>query len=289
MITSRCTLKCSMCAHSGPDGEDFPISAVKGMALQLAELGVKVVYVTGGEPFARKDLRAVVAPMLEEGLEIRLSTNATTVTAKRAEELEGIQDISVSIDGNERVHDRIRGVKGAWKRAVEGIKRIRESQPSSRVSLSFTLMPANMDEINAVFELAETLGVHSVGVQPWAPAFGGAKTWQRNAGQFAKMASTLKNLARLNHPLNCNGAEYYQAAADYVEKGFRRHGKCKAGGRIFTLFPNGGVSPCWAFAATANAIEDGLNKAIQSRGFEAASSGAGEGQCPGCMFYCYYQ
>ena len=55
-----------------------------------------------------------------------MTSNAILITPEVARMLKrcGMNTISVSIDGLPETHDRIRGLKGAYKRAMEGIQNL---------------------------------------------------------------------------------------------------------------------------------------------------------------------
>ena len=53
--------------------------------------------------------------------------------------------ISVSIDGLEETHDRLRGMKGGWHRAMEGIQNLIDEHDPSITVTATTAIP--MDEL----------------------------------------------------------------------------------------------------------------------------------------------
>ncbi len=157
-MTRRCNLKCVHCyAHAKDQVFADEMSTDEGKKLMddLAQFGVPVMLFSGGEPVIRKDLPELAAYAVEKGMRAVISTNGTLITAEKARILKeiGLSYVGVSLDGMEEIHDKFRGVKGAFKAALEGI---RNSQDAGiKVGLRFTINKFNAGEIPAVFDLLE--------------------------------------------------------------------------------------------------------------------------------------
>jgi radical SAM protein with 4Fe4S-binding SPASM domain len=85
------------------------------------------VYITGGEPFLYEPLVSLVNYMKEKGLTIQIVTNGVGLE-KNAETIvaNGWDMICVSFDGPREIHDKCRGVPGAFNAAVKGITAIQK-------------------------------------------------------------------------------------------------------------------------------------------------------------------
>ncbi|QTA82897.1 12,18-didecarboxysiroheme deacetylase [Desulfonema limicola] len=157
-ITRRCNLKCVHCyAHSKDIHYQNELSTDEGKALidNLAEFGVPVLLLSGGEPLVRKDLPELAGYAVQKGMRAVISTNGTLITKEKAKILKdiGLSYVGVSLDGMEEIHDKFRGVKGAFKLAMEGIENSQEA--GIKVGLRFTINKFNVNEIPAVFDLLE--------------------------------------------------------------------------------------------------------------------------------------
>jgi radical SAM protein with 4Fe4S-binding SPASM domain len=133
-VTRRCNLRCSMCrTWEDPRRDELTVEEIAGIMRQLPRL--TWLDVTGGEPFLRKDATELMlaisrnAPALTV---LHFPTNGwftqrvvATCAALIAERPEMQLIVTVSIDGPEAVHDRIRGVDGAFARAMETFTRLR--------------------------------------------------------------------------------------------------------------------------------------------------------------------
>jgi 12,18-didecarboxysiroheme deacetylase len=157
-ITKACNLKCVHCyAQAKPGPAPDELTTEEGLALidDLAEFGAPVILFSGGEPLMRPDLTTLIKHAVSKGMRAVISTNGTLITEDKAEELKelGLSYVGISLDGLEDVHDRFRGVKGAFNDAINGIRNCKKV--GLKVGLRFTINKRNASEIPAIFDLLE--------------------------------------------------------------------------------------------------------------------------------------
>src|SRR5256714_2686786 len=126
-----CNLHCDYCCvRSSPAAprRELGLARVQQIAREAAELGVKEIFVTGGEPFLLENIGeiliacAVTAPTT-------VLTNGMLFTGRRAEKLRPLPRdrivLQISLDSaTPELHDLHRG-SGTWARTREGIERAR--------------------------------------------------------------------------------------------------------------------------------------------------------------------
>ena len=164
-ITRRCNLKCVHCyAHAKNIPFDNELSTTEGKNLidDLAEFGVPVILFSGGEPLVRKDLPELTGYAVKKGMRAVISTNGTLITPQTARTLKdiGLSYIGISLDGMEEINDRFRGVKGAFKSALEGIENCKKA--GIKVGLRFTINKSNAGQIPEIFKLLEEMDIPRV-------------------------------------------------------------------------------------------------------------------------------
>ncbi len=164
-VTKKCNLRCIHCyAHADSAGTDDELSTEEGKKLidDLAGFGSPVILFSGGEPLMRPDLIELAAYAVEKGMRAVISTNGTLITHKVASELKkiGLSYVGISLDGMEGVNDRFRGIKGAFRRAIEGVEACQEA--GIKVGLRFTINKRNAMEIPAIFDLLEEKNIPRV-------------------------------------------------------------------------------------------------------------------------------
>jgi pyruvate-formate lyase-activating enzyme len=138
-----CNLHCDYCCvRSSPTAprRELGLGRVERIAREAAELGVKEIFVTGGEPFLLEDIGEILASCAAAAPTTVL-TNGMLLTGRRAESLRALPrdrivlQISLDSAAPER-HDLHRG-PGTWARTREGIQRARAQ--GFRVRLAATV------------------------------------------------------------------------------------------------------------------------------------------------------
>ncbi len=161
----QCNLKCIHCYANADDYVSSPeMNTITGEMFirDLADFGVPVILFSGGEPLLRKDLFHLAVSARSSGIRIALSTNGTLINEETAGLLSstGFAEVGISLDGVGSNNDHFRGQKGAFVKALTGIRHC--ISRGLRVSLRLTLTRFNYKEIPAIFRLVEDEGIHRV-------------------------------------------------------------------------------------------------------------------------------
>ena len=164
-VTRACNLKCVHCyAHATDQSAASELSTAEGRALidDLAAFGVPVLLFSGGEPLVRRDLPELAAYAVEKGMRAVISTNGTLIDQATADKLKaiGLSYVGISLDGMQEVNDHFRGVKGAFSKAMQGIRNCQ--QAGIKVGLRFTINKRNVAEIPGIFDLLEQMDIPRV-------------------------------------------------------------------------------------------------------------------------------
>ncbi len=162
-MTKRCNLKCVHCYAQAieEEGTADPISTeqAKAMIDDLAAYGAPVILFSGGEPLCRKDLSELARHAKSKGMRAVISTNGTLITKEKAKEFKeiGFSYVGISIDGGEEIHDKFRGVKGSFKRSLEGLSYCQDE--GIKVGLRFTINKQNYKDVPLVFDILKEYNI----------------------------------------------------------------------------------------------------------------------------------
>ncbi|MCA9710078.1 MAG: radical SAM protein [Myxococcales bacterium] len=123
------TLACDhRCLHCGPRAgrprpDELTTEEALRLVAELAELGVGEVALIGGEAYLRDDFILVIRAIREHGMTSSIVTGGWGLSPERcaAAKEAGLMVVSVSIDGLEDHHDRVRAKRGSWRRAFEAL------------------------------------------------------------------------------------------------------------------------------------------------------------------------
>ena len=161
-MTRRCNLKCVHCYAQSEDlSYDNELNREQSLAMidDLAEFGVPVILFSGGEPTVHPRLAEYAEYAVSKGMRAVISTNGTLITKEMAKVLKeiGLSYVGISLDGLEETHDKFRGIKGSFQKALAAIKNCQEV--GIKVGLRFTINKRNVSEIPGIFDLLEKLDV----------------------------------------------------------------------------------------------------------------------------------
>jgi len=211
LINRGCNLKCSFCDL----WSNFENMDVENQLLPLLDeavaIGTKTLVITGGEPFIHPDLFLAVREAKARGLSVNITTNGTLID-KRWDELvaSDVDSLSFSLDGLAKTHDLIRGQKGAWKRTVAGLERVREACPDISTSIYFVVTNQNVGELKDVFHFARS---HGSKFDFW-PVNDAPDLYLKSASDKAEWRSAVQYIAEQDLEVAARAA-YYEASLGY--------------------------------------------------------------------------
>jgi Fe-coproporphyrin III synthase len=157
-MTRRCNLKCVHCYAQSEDIDyDNELTREQSLAMidDLADFGVPVLLFSGGEPLVHPRLIEYAQYAVSKGMRAVISTNGTLITEEKAKALKaiGLSYVGISLDGLEETHDKFRGVKGSYKKAMRAIEHCQKA--GIKVGLRFTINKRNVNDISGIFDLLE--------------------------------------------------------------------------------------------------------------------------------------
>ena len=129
-VTDRCNIRCYYCmpeqdVQFGPREEILTFEEIERLVRVAAQLGVRKIRLTGGEPLLRKDLASLVERLVPiPGIEdISLTTNGVLLTRFAAElYAAGLRRINVHVDTLDRERFRQITRRDDLPRVLEGIE-----------------------------------------------------------------------------------------------------------------------------------------------------------------------
>lgn len=247
-VTSRCNLRCAHCYLDAGGGDpELTTDEAKMLIDQVAAVGSPVMILSGGEPLLRDDLCEIARYGTSHGLRMALGTNGTLIDGRTAARLgeAGIRKAAISLDSADpAVHDRFRGVSGAWRRAVAGIEACREAGVGVQLHTTVTL--GNHHELAAVADLGESLGVHDFQFFFLVPTGRGRGLADVSPGMYETLIREILRL-RAQKSLSIRptcAPQYVRIASEMGLPLAEGERGCIAGLRYCRIDPKGEVTPC---------------------------------------------
>ncbi len=127
-VTTHCNSSCPHCFVHAVNAKcsELPETMTRDIILEGFNLGYRCLHLTGGEPFLWNGIFKTLDYASSLGFEkILINTNGSLLTDEIVNRLSGYEglSISVSLDGLEPQHDRIRG-KGSHRQAICSIEKV---------------------------------------------------------------------------------------------------------------------------------------------------------------------
>jgi len=259
-VTARCNASCPYCLNrfrQATHGPELRVGEYERLAGNWP--GLRILSLTGGEPFLREDLLDILRAFTRStrALYLTIHTNgfdpaalADFLATARHEDPVRMLNVCLSFDGIGKRHDEIRGVPGLFDRNMECIEIVRQHRAADkRVDLvtATTLAEDNIDEAEAVWQfLTDEVGVIStVGIDRYAK--GPAR--QRLLDRFREIYSA-RPYYRARYPafsLRSFRQALESLYPDELERRARtgrREMPCVAGRNLIVLYEDGTAAPC---------------------------------------------
>ena len=238
--------------------EQFEIGSRK-----LAKWGSLLISLAGGEPLLRNDIVEIVAAIGRHHFPF-ITTNGYNTSPDLARELfaAGLWGVSVSIDYAEpERHDRARGTKDAFKRAVRALEIFSKARRYKwqRINLISVLMHDNLDQVESLIKLAAQHDAYFM-IQPYCTLKTGSNKFLHHANELpSRRLMELRN----RYPNFLSNPYFLEQFDTYLNGGVPN---CRAGGAFFNIDSTGDIAVCVENRAhpVANLYQDDMSS-INSR------------------------
>jgi len=159
-LTYRCNERCVHCYLDHHDHGEMTTGEIKRLLEEMADAGVFMLTLSGGEIFLRTDFFELLEHARRLMFCVKLKTNAVLIREQEAARLRdlGVDSIQISIYSHRaEVHDAITLIPGSLRRSVEAIRFLKAQ--GLKVIIANVLMIQNMRDYPGVRALAAELGV----------------------------------------------------------------------------------------------------------------------------------
>lgn len=167
-----CNLKCEMCNHWRVTREPpLSIERLREIISELATLGCSKIHFSGGEPLLRPHVPDLTEHATALGIRVNMTTNGTLVDKQLAKRLvrSGLRNVSVSLDSpNRKIHDRVRGEVGAWKKTTRAIEHFHRFAHKGKLAIQINTVVSrsNYASLLELPDLAHALGADCINLIP---------------------------------------------------------------------------------------------------------------------------
>ncbi len=241
-LTYRCNERCVHCYLDHDDHGEMTTTEIKHLLDEMADAGVFILTLSGGEIFLRKDFFELLEYSRRLMFCVKLKTNAVLIREREAARLRDlcVESIQVSIYSHRpEVHDAITLIPGSLKRSLDAIRFLKSQ--GLKVIIANVLMTQNMQDYPGVRALAAGLGVECTLDPTVTPMMDG----NRSTVDLGVDHGTLRQVFR-DTSLVGDVDEFCAIPANAGESELEST-PCSAGHSACYVSPYGDVFPCVQF------------------------------------------
>jgi len=250
-LTLTCDQACRHCGSRAGKARDqeLTLDEARGIVEQLARAGTREVTLIGGEAYLHPDWLEIARAIAQVGMVPTMTTGARGITPELARDAAraGVRAMSVSIDGMQEVHDRLRAVPGSWRQAVRALGHIRDAGMAPHANTQWNRL--NLPQVEELAAVLRMQGVRVWQVQITGPMGRAAdrETWILQPYDLLDLVPRLAAVARAGRDEGfrveaANNLGYFGP----YEKDLRRvHWQgCQAGRYVLGIESNGDLKGC---------------------------------------------
>lgn len=297
-LTYKCNLRCKMCGQWGDAGSNKDFNPEKVNAAIDIDSYIRILeefkrekpHITlfGGEPLLYKDIERLIVAIKSRGFHLGIITNGTLLKNHARTIVEqGVDVVSLSVDGPGELHDTIRNLEGAFNRIKEGsaaVKALKKELKAEKpvINIVCTISDLNYRTLNKLPEVAvelnaDTLNLHHLIFAEddvlaehnkfFLDTFGAeSKDWAGfvrpavKSIDTEKLADDLGNIKAKKQPFlltvypdfSRKELTRYYTEKDFVSEEYPR--RCISPWVVAYIYPNGDVLPCHSLGLVAGNI-----------------------------------
>jgi len=242
-LTYRCNERCVHCYLDHDDHGEMTTAEIKHLLKEMAEAGVFILTLSGGEIFLRKDFFELLEYARRTLMFcVKLKTNAMLIREREAARIRdlGVESVQISIYSHRpEVHDAITLVPGSLKRSLDAVRFLKSQ--GLRVVIANVLMTQNMQDYPAVRALAAELGVDCTLDPTITPMMDGDRSVLSLGVDQAALRQVFRDASLVGD------VEEFCAIATNPDEDALENLPCSAGHTSCYVSPYGDVFPCVQF------------------------------------------
>ena len=286
MPHSACNCRCVMCDiwKGNHDLKQLTEADISGLLSTLKKFGTQQVLMSGGEALLNPNFFRFCEILKKEKLNISLLSTGITIKKKAAQLVKWVDEIIVSLDGDEPLHDAIRNIPGAFNKIKEGIQALRMIDPNYKVTGRTVIHRLNFRSWPQIISAAKEIGLNTISFLPAdvsSSAFNREILWDENRQHEILLSENeLPELKMIIEELLLDYNDHFKnnfiaESALKIQKIYSYYAafyglndlpykKCNAPWVSTVIEADGTVRPCFFHKAYGNIKTNSLDKIINS-------------------------
>ncbi len=262
LLNKRCNLRCDFC-DLWHYTDMMPFESAATIIRRAPAAGVKTLVITGGEPFVHPRIYELIELARNLDLGVNITTNATLLV-KDLERLKQsrVNSLSISLDGFEATHDRLRGVDGTYREVMDAIE-VLQRETEIWLNIYFVVTNQNVRDLARVYDLTVERGI---GFDFW-PVNGYPHLFISTDEEKAEYEKAIAHISLTSEAVR-ERLDYYRYGMEYMD-GRRDHFRCLGLIEQFGVNHEGQLVPCCVWdqkgLQVGSALDEPLDQLFYSK------------------------
>jgi MoaA/NifB/PqqE/SkfB family radical SAM enzyme len=242
-------------------------TVIENLLKSLIKLKTQWVVMSGGEALMHPNFFRFCQILKSIRVKITVLSTGLMLEKYALKLVEKTDDLIISLDGSQTVHDAIRGISGAYDKLKTGVQAVKKIDPQFSVSGRSVIQQANFHDWSNIVDASHEIGLDHISFLPAdisTSAFNRPKLW---SGERKKLLSTHKNDFRSGYILESEEKlrkihTYYAAfhgLAEFPEV------RCNAPWVSSVIESDGSVQPCFFHPSIGSLSDDSFETIINNQ------------------------
>lgn len=305
MPHSACNCRCVMCDiwKDNRNLKQLTEDDIKGLLGSLQELDTKRVLMSGGEALLNPNFFSLCTILKKQGIKVTLLSTGLSIERNTVNLLNLVDDLIVSLDGDEAMHDAIRGISQTFRRLRDGVVHLKSIRPRYRITARTVIHRINFRNWLSIIKEAKKMGLDQISFLPAdvsSHAFNRQTAWAEpkqhevllSEADLSELQLVINQLL-FDHkedfksgfiaesPLKIQAIYDYYAA--YYELNPFPYKRCNAPWVSTVVEADGSVRPCFFLDTIGNIRQDNLTDILNSEQAVNFRKGLDMDKNPACV------
>ncbi|PIR71461.1 MAG: hypothetical protein CO145_01750 [Candidatus Nealsonbacteria bacterium CG_4_9_14_3_um_filter_37_13] len=222
-ITNKCNFNCVYCYNKNHGNQDMKVKDFERVISILETVGVFSISISGGEPLCHDKFKDICKIIKKSKLNTALMTNGYFVK-KYTQLINTVFDqVYISIDGPENIHNKLRM---GFQVIIEGLKEIK-----IRKIMAVTLTKANSNYLEEIIKISKENSFDAICLFVLKPVGRGKEVNDTLSLNGQDLQRIKKKITKLKQKIKITFADPTSES-------------CYAGKQLLYILPDGTVKPC---------------------------------------------
>ena len=288
MPHSRCNCRCVMCDiwKGNNNVQQLNESDIEKLLSSLKKMNTELVVMSGGEALMHPNFFRLCDILRSRKIKITILSTGLLLKKYSGEIIAKTDEVIVSLDGSQAVHDKIRNIPEAFNKLKDGVTELKNRNKAYRVTARCVVQKANFNDLANIIDAAHEIGLDQVSflnADVSTDAFNRSELWDDNKVKEVCLSRDEVNQFQdiIENLINTHSQDFKSGFIAETQEKLRRfynyyaafHGlcdfptvTCNAPWVSAVIEADGSVRPCFFHAKIGNIGVSTLTELINSPG-----------------------